>query len=313
MVLEAGAESGEVGAGGGDVAVVEGVSLTSRVTTVIVTEVVEVAAGLCEVEVEELPEVQRLLHDEAEAAVPRHHRHLLHLPRYDQSGRSRTMSLRVSGAQLSIGRLLTVSLGFFNDDAPQAPARVAPRPPLPPTRSLPVPAVPPPPPRPAARPPVSRGAVEVKCDCQAPAGMRTVQKDTGNKGRQFYTCGKDGACSFFQWVDEPVASSSRAPTLPSRSRTLPTAPTTSGNHVDPDDKVCQCDPPARAAFREVQKDGPNKGRHFYACRKPQGSQCGFFEWADEGDAPPQPAGGNDRNCFKVHGYFDSWSMTLIFL
>lgn len=72
--------------------------------------------------------------------------------------------------------------------------------------------------------------------------------------------------------------------------------------------MCQCDPPARAAFREVMKEGNNKGRHFYACRKPQGSQCGYFEWADGGSgggggggggAAPSQAAGNDRNCFKV--------------
>eukprot|EP00041_Stephanoeca_diplocostata_P029172 m.854889 g.854889 ORF g.854889 m.854889 type:complete len:1374 (+) comp23504_c0_seq30:183-4304(+) len=31
----------------------------------------------------------------------------------------------------------------------------------------------------------------------------------------------------------------------------------------------------------VQKDGKNKGRHFYACPKPKGQGCNFFLWADQ--------------------------------
>ena len=33
----------------------------------------------------------------------------------------------------------------------------------------------------------------------------------------------------------------------------------------------------------VKKEGPNTGRKFYACAKPQGSQCDFFCW--EGETP----------------------------
>ncbi|XP_074085021.1 endonuclease 8-like 3 isoform X2 [Macrotis lagotis] len=33
-------------------------------------------------------------------------------------------------------------------------------------------------------------------------------------------------------------------------------------------------------LRVVRKDGENKGRQFYACPLPRGSQCGFFKWAD---------------------------------
>ena len=31
----------------------------------------------------------------------------------------------------------------------------------------------------------------------------------------------------------------------------------------------------------VQKEGPNKGRPFYACPAPRGQGCNFFQWADE--------------------------------
>ena len=43
--------------------------------------------------------------------------------------------------------------------------------------------------------------------------------------------------------------------------------------------ACNCGTPA--ASRTVRKDGPNKGRDFFCCPKPQGEQCGFFKFADE--------------------------------
>ena len=43
--------------------------------------------------------------------------------------------------------------------------------------------------------------------------------------------------------------------------------------------ACNCGIPA--ASRTVRKDGPNKGRDFFCCSKPQGDQCGFFKFADE--------------------------------
>ena len=43
--------------------------------------------------------------------------------------------------------------------------------------------------------------------------------------------------------------------------------------------MCNCG--SEAVQRTVQKDGPNKGRHFFTCFKPRDDQCGFFEWADD--------------------------------
>ena len=44
----------------------------------------------------------------------------------------------------------------------------------------------------------------VSCGCGEAAAVRTVQKETANKGRQFYTCAKPQGqgCGFFQWTDE---------------------------------------------------------------------------------------------------------------
>ena len=50
--------------------------------------------------------------------------------------------------------------------------------------------------------------------------------------------------------------------------------------------LCNCRDPAK--FLSVNKEGPNKGRNFYACAKPQWADKP--EWADKGDTGP-PAGG----------------------
>ena len=42
---------------------------------------------------------------------------------------------------------------------------------------------------------------------------------------------------------------------------------------------CGCN--VEAKLLEVKKPGPNQGRQFYACAKPQGSQCDFFCWFGE--------------------------------
>ena len=45
-----------------------------------------------------------------------------------------------------------------------------------------------------------------------------------------------------------------------------------------EDKLCKCGEPA--VQRTVRKEGPTKDRQFFACPKPQGEGCGFFEWVD---------------------------------
>lgn len=48
---------------------------------------------------------------------------------------------------------------------------------------------------------------------------------------------------------------------------------------------CKCNQEAKLIT--VKKEGPNKGRQFYACAKPQNEQCDFFEWADNQKAAKQ--------------------------
>ncbi|KAK7137942.1 hypothetical protein R3I94_013550 [Phoxinus phoxinus] len=53
----------------------------------------------------------------------------------------------------------------------------------------------------------------------------------------------------------------------SNEATLPTTPCCSSHH-----RPCN--------LRVVNKEGENKGRQFYTCSLPRGTQCNFFEWAD---------------------------------
>ena len=54
--------------------------------------------------------------------------------------------------------------------------------------------------------------------------------------------------------------------------------------------VCNCN--ETAILLTVRKEGPNTGRQFYKCPKPQGN-CDFFLWADS-PAPSQVGGGGGR-------------------
>ncbi|XP_071536469.1 DNA topoisomerase 3-alpha isoform X2 [Panulirus ornatus] len=45
--------------------------------------------------------------------------------------------------------------------------------------------------------------------------------------------------------------------------------------------VCNCN--EDAIMLTVRKEGPNTGRQFYKCPKPQGGGCAFFLWADDGE------------------------------
>lgn len=49
-------------------------------------------------------------------------------------------------------------------------------------------------------------------------------------------------------------------------------------NTEPNEMNCKCNQEAKLIT--VKKEGPNKGRQFYACAKPQNEQCDFFEWAD---------------------------------
>lgn len=52
--------------------------------------------------------------------------------------------------------------------------------------------------------------------------------------------------------------------------------------------VCQCS--ENAILLTVRKEGPNTGRQFYKCSKPQGTGCDFFLWADASTSNSSAAG-----------------------
>ena len=99
----------------------------------------------------------------------------------------------------------------------------------------------------------------------------TVRKDGPNQGRQFYSCGNERTCNFFEWADNP--SSSNAATTRQEPRN--NNPPPSSNQSDGGTK-CRCN--QQAPLLTVRKEGPNSGRQFYGCPE---RKCGFFEWADD--------------------------------
>ena len=102
------------------------------------------------------------------------------------------------------------------------------------------------------------------CSCQLATVCKIVRKEGPNQGREFYACSNQDVslkCNYFQWVDEP-------------NRTQPVYEAISSSN-------CSCN--ILSVQRTVQKEGPNKGRQFLACSKPQSdsSRCEFFEWCDD--------------------------------
>ena len=45
------------------------------------------------------------------------------------------------------------------------------------------------------------GLIKAMC-CNVDAASRITQKEGPNKGRQFYTCGNDRKCNYFEWADQ---------------------------------------------------------------------------------------------------------------
>lgn len=71
--------------------------------------------------------------------------------------------------------------------------------------------------------------------------------------------------------------------------------------------MCKCGIPAK--LLSVKKDGPNKGREFYACSKPRTEQCDFFEWSKDIDEPLNIEGTKqddfDKNTGAYVGGYDA--------
>ncbi|KAL4241091.1 DNA topoisomerase 3-alpha [Mactra antiquata] len=133
----------------------------------------------------------------------------------------------------------------------------------------------------------------VVCNCGNDAIQLTVRKEGPNTGRQFYKCGSS-SCGFFLWSDEASNDGSDTSTVNRSSSSSyssnryqynnNTSQQTSNynrnrNNDQNQSVSCQCGQMAKNLT--VQKEGPNKGRQFYACPAPRGEGCNFFQWADE--------------------------------
>ncbi|VDC07578.1 unnamed protein product [Peniophora sp. CBMAI 1063] len=162
-------------------------------------------------------------------------------------------------------------------------------------------------------PPPDAGENPIYCMCGNPARILSVVKEGDNKGRGFWRCarprdGPEPQCDFFQWADEdgPKGGSGgggrstgggggggSAATVPAKRRF--------GDASAPGGRRCDCD--LTAVRKTTQKEGPNKGRDFWACPSSQSAKCGFFEWADEpaGAWAGDPTGGGGGGAAGMGG------------
>lgn len=139
------------------------------------------------------------------------------------------------------------------------------------------------------------------CNCGREAVSRVVAKaDSAHKGRSFWTCPQPQGeqCGFFEWgTDGDMARSAG----PSKSRTASAQPppskrqkTTNRNDPPPSkDGVPSCKCGLDAAFATVIKEGPNKGRQFWACPNNPKARCGFFQWEDDPNLGSGGSNGGD--------------------
>lgn len=127
-----------------------------------------------------------------------------------------------------------------------------------------VPQGPPPPPR---------------CRCGLVAARRAVHKEGPNQGREFLCCplpSEKNPCNLFEWVAPDTEALNGSPAVSAGNAV--TAPEATG-------VVCYCG--QAAATMTVKKNGPNFGRSFLKCAKPQEQQCSFFTWTS--DPAPEAA------------------------
>ena len=129
------------------------------------------------------------------------------------------------------------------------------------------------------------GLQDLLCECGDVAKLLNVRKTAPNKGRRFYTCANKNNCDFFKWIDDNQSGTEHDAPVNSITSFIDdfadsVSLSDSGHGV-----TCYCGDSAK--FLTVKKNNENKGRKFYTCAKPKVSECGFFEWADDGPTTPQ--------------------------
>lgn len=122
------------------------------------------------------------------------------------------------------------------------------------------------------------------CQCGMPSTQLTVRKEGPNTGRLFFACGRGQGqrCDYFQWADEPPRQEGHGGNGVGGGQAAATGP------------PCACGIPSLQLT--VRKEGPNTGRLFYKCGKPDAqARCNYFQWADEPIQPPGSGGGGGGN------------------
>ncbi|KAL0489097.1 hypothetical protein AKO1_009042 [Acrasis kona] len=109
----------------------------------------------------------------------------------------------------------------------------------------------------------------IVCECNVPAKMLKVLKESENKGRHFYVCAKaKEGCKFFQWAERSEANNITSKDLFKDDQPKHNA-------------TCKCG--SEPVLLKVNKDGPNKGRYFFSCalKSKDNNGCNHFEWCDD--------------------------------
>lgn len=103
-----------------------------------------------------------------------------------------------------------------------------------------------------------------RCDGHGlPCVEREVSREGPNKGRMFFVCPQPQSeqCNFFAWATPDASAADSTITIKCTGH----------------DEPC--------VERTVRKEGPNKGRCFYSCRRGQTEGgCGFFAWKEEAES-----------------------------
>jgi hypothetical protein len=133
-----------------------------------------------------------------------------------------------------------------------------------------------------------------QCKCGIEAALLVVKKEGENQHREFYSCGNNRTCSFFEWADGEQkngggfqssnqtsfvknSGSQRNNNNNNKTSFGNIAPQHNYGPAGPNELRCECNAPLLRLVSK--KEGPNLGREFVKCGTPK--NCKFFKWVDE--------------------------------
>lgn len=120
-----------------------------------------------------------------------------------------------------------------------------------------------------------------RCHCGYTVQSRTVTVGF-NTGEEFFCCNNPDLpakyCNYFEWASQSKKASSSQSTSSNRLGDM--FPGDDQNTYGNESVAPNCKCGIATVLRQVKKAGPNEGKDFYVCSMPNGSQCKYFEWAD---------------------------------